>query len=101
MKIRPCHKKKMSNAALQLRRAISIQLLGTRLLEKHAIAPAGASAFSAAARSLGKHKRYLLLYPPVLPFLREQYISSFSTRCPAAMHYEYKSLSVFCVKANF
>jgi hypothetical protein len=34
--------KKASNAGLQLRRAITIQAEGTRLLEKHAIAPSAA-----------------------------------------------------------
>jgi hypothetical protein len=34
--------KKWHNAGLQLRRAISIQAKGTRLLEKHAIAPSAA-----------------------------------------------------------
>jgi hypothetical protein len=34
--------RKQSNAGLQLRRAISIQAEGTRLLEKHAIAPSAA-----------------------------------------------------------
>jgi hypothetical protein len=37
------------NAGLQLRRAISIQAEGTRLLEKHAIAPSAARLCSAAA----------------------------------------------------
>ena len=33
---------KQSNASLQLRRAISIHLEGTKLLERHAIAPSAA-----------------------------------------------------------
>src|SRR6267142_2150843 len=36
------HKSVASNAGLQLRRAISIQAEGTKLLEKHAIAPSAA-----------------------------------------------------------
>jgi hypothetical protein len=38
----PLKKRKMSNAGLQLRRAIIIQAEGTRLLEKYAIAPSAA-----------------------------------------------------------
>jgi hypothetical protein len=38
---------KQSNAALQLRRAISIQAEGKKLLEKHAIAPSAARLCSA------------------------------------------------------
>jgi len=45
------HKKKTPNAGLQLRRAISIQAEGIRLLEKHAIAPSAAR-LCCAARSL-------------------------------------------------
>ena len=39
-----------SNAGLQLRRAISIQSEGKRLLEKHAVAPSAAIACCAAWR---------------------------------------------------
>ena len=46
--------------ALQLRRAISIQAEGTRLLEKHAIAPSAASACWAASRDQTR-KRLLSL----------------------------------------
>jgi hypothetical protein len=46
------------NAALQRRRAISIQLRRKRLLEKHAIAPSAASAW----RKRWVHKGPLLLF---------------------------------------
>jgi hypothetical protein len=42
----------MPNAGLQLRRAISIQAEGKRLLEKHAIAPSAASLCWTAAKPL-------------------------------------------------
>jgi len=47
------HIKKRANAGLQLRRAISIQAEGKRLLEKHAIAPS-APRLCSTARSISK-----------------------------------------------
>jgi hypothetical protein len=43
-----------ANAGLQLRRAISIQAEGTKLLEKHAIAPSAARLCSAASQGSRK-----------------------------------------------
>jgi hypothetical protein len=54
----------MHNGGLQLRRAISIQAEGTRLLEKHAIAPSAARlCYACPTQKTPTHCRCILFRP--------------------------------------